>query len=121
MGRWLDAAAVYRDPRMALIGVLGFSSGLPLALSFGTLSAWLASTGIDRTTIGLFALMGLPAENSDPDPASGSASQLDGDISAFVVSNHHRPGPDQSRDGHWTHSPFGPDGGLFIGNPGHCD
>ncbi|MGY9004627.1 MAG: AmpG family muropeptide MFS transporter [Alphaproteobacteria bacterium] len=60
MGRWLDAAAVYRDPRMALIGVLGFSSGLPLALSFGTLSAWLASTGIDRTTIGLFALMGLP-------------------------------------------------------------
>ena len=51
MGRWLDAVAVYRDPRMALIGVLGFSSGLPLALSFGTLSAWLASTGIDRTTI----------------------------------------------------------------------
>jgi PAT family beta-lactamase induction signal transducer AmpG len=59
-GRWLAAAQVYGDPRMALILVLGFSSGLPLALSFATLSAWLATAGIERATIGLFALAGLP-------------------------------------------------------------
>lgn len=58
--RWFEAAAVYRDRRMALILVLGFSSGLPLALSFATLSARLTQDGIDLTTIGLFALMGLP-------------------------------------------------------------
>lgn len=51
---------IYRDRRMALILVLGFSSGLPLALTLATLSAWLASAGIGRTTIGLFALVGLP-------------------------------------------------------------
>lgn len=58
--RWIEAATVYRDRRMVLILVLGFSSGLPLALSFGTLSAWLTQDGIDLTTIGLFALVGLP-------------------------------------------------------------
>jgi PAT family beta-lactamase induction signal transducer AmpG len=60
INRWIEAAAVYRDRRMALILVLGFSSGLPLALSFSTLSAWLATEGITLTTIGLFALVGLP-------------------------------------------------------------
>jgi PAT family beta-lactamase induction signal transducer AmpG len=56
----MEAAAVYRDRRMALILVLGFSSGLPLALSFATLSAWMTQDGIDLTSIGLFALVGLP-------------------------------------------------------------
>ncbi len=45
---------------MLLILVLGFASGLPLALSFATLSAWLALEGVERTAIGLFALAGLP-------------------------------------------------------------
>jgi PAT family beta-lactamase induction signal transducer AmpG len=58
--RWIAAAAVYRDPRMVLILVLGFSSGLPLALTGATLTAWLTTEEIDLTTIGLFALMGLP-------------------------------------------------------------
>jgi len=58
--RWITAAAVYRDPRMVLILVLGFSSGLPLALTGATLTAWLTKEEIDLTTIGLFALMGLP-------------------------------------------------------------
>src|SRR5262245_27633596 len=39
---------------------LGFASGLPLALTFGTLSAWLTTAGVRMTTIGLFALTGLP-------------------------------------------------------------
>ncbi len=58
--RWRDAFAVYGDRRMMLILVLGFSSGLPLALTLATLTAWLASEGVSRTTIGLFALAGLP-------------------------------------------------------------
>lgn len=57
---WRETLAVYRDRRMALILVLGFASGLPLALTLATLTAWLASEGISRTTIGLFALAGLP-------------------------------------------------------------
>lgn len=39
---------------------LGFASGLPLALTGGTLQAWLASSGIDTGTIALFSLVGLP-------------------------------------------------------------
>lgn len=57
---WLQAAAVYRDRRMLVIVFLGFVSGLPLALTLGTLTAWLATVGVDKTTIGLFALVGLP-------------------------------------------------------------
>lgn len=40
--------------------MLGFASGLPLALSSGTLQAWLTVEGLDITTIGFFALAGLP-------------------------------------------------------------
>lgn len=52
--------AVFGDRRIAAILLLGFSSGLPLALSGGTLQAWMASSGIDIHTIGLFTLVGLP-------------------------------------------------------------
>jgi PAT family beta-lactamase induction signal transducer AmpG len=39
---------------------MGFSSGLPLALTFATLSFRLAEIGVSRTEIGLFALVGIP-------------------------------------------------------------
>ena len=39
---------------------LGFSSGLPLALTAGTLQAWLTVDGVDLRTIGIFSLVGLP-------------------------------------------------------------
>jgi PAT family beta-lactamase induction signal transducer AmpG len=58
--RWLESCAVYADRRVLSILFLGFSSGLPLALTFGTLSLWLAEVGVNKTTIGLFALMGTP-------------------------------------------------------------
>ena len=50
----------YFQRRLLIILFLGFLSGLPLLLSFGTLSAWLREAGVDRSTIGLFALVGLP-------------------------------------------------------------
>ena len=39
---------------------LGFASGLPLLLTFSTLSAWLATAGVKRSAIGAFALAGTP-------------------------------------------------------------
>ena len=45
---------------MLLLLFLGFSSGLPLALSGGTLQAWLAVSDVDIKTIGLLGLVGLP-------------------------------------------------------------
>ena len=62
--RWLaglgDAAALYCRPRLIVVLLLGFASGLPLLLSFSTLSAWLREAGVDRTSIGLFTLVGVP-------------------------------------------------------------
>jgi PAT family beta-lactamase induction signal transducer AmpG len=57
---WREAAAVYLDRRMLLIFAMGFSSGLPLLLTLGTLGWWLREVGIELKTIGLFALVGLP-------------------------------------------------------------
>ena len=57
---WLAALRVYADKRLILILLMGFSSGLPLLLTLSTLSYWLAKVGVDKTTIGLFALVGIP-------------------------------------------------------------
>jgi PAT family beta-lactamase induction signal transducer AmpG len=55
-----DYSAVFRDRRLAVILLLGFSSGLPLALTGGTLQAWMTVEGVDLSTIGIFTLVGLP-------------------------------------------------------------
>jgi MFS transporter, PAT family, beta-lactamase induction signal transducer AmpG len=46
--------------RILVMLPLGFVSGLPLALTSGTLQAWLTVEGIDLKTIGIFTLVGLP-------------------------------------------------------------
>lgn len=46
--------------RLFVTLLLGFSSGLPLALSGGTLQAWLADVNVDVRAIGLVSLAGLP-------------------------------------------------------------
>jgi PAT family beta-lactamase induction signal transducer AmpG len=45
---------------MAVILVLGFSSGLPLYLTSRTLQAWMTVAGVNLTAIGLFSLVSLP-------------------------------------------------------------
>lgn len=45
---------------MAAILLLGFASGLPLALSAGALQAWLTVSGVSLQAIGFFTLVGLP-------------------------------------------------------------
>lgn len=52
--------AVFTNRRVAIITILGFSSGLPLALTGGTLQAWMTVEGVDLKTIGIFALVSLP-------------------------------------------------------------
>ena len=57
---WFEAMAVYFKPRVLIVMFLGFSSGLPLALSGATLLVWMRESGVDLATIGLFALVGTP-------------------------------------------------------------
>jgi len=55
-----DYLKVFTSRRIAAVLLLGFSSGLPLALTAGTLQAWLAVENVDITTIGFFTLAGQP-------------------------------------------------------------
>jgi MFS transporter, PAT family, beta-lactamase induction signal transducer AmpG len=55
-----DAMAVYLQPRVLIVMFLGFSAGLPLALSGSTLLFWMRESHIDLGIIGLFALAGTP-------------------------------------------------------------
>jgi PAT family beta-lactamase induction signal transducer AmpG len=55
-----ETIAVYLKPRVLVIMFLGFSSGLPLALSGSTLLVWMTEAGVNLGTIGLFALVGTP-------------------------------------------------------------
>src|SRR3954451_18347970 len=57
---WREGWAVYLQRRVLIVLLLGFSSGLPLALSGSTLLVWMRESGADLGTIGLFALVGTP-------------------------------------------------------------
>jgi MFS transporter, PAT family, beta-lactamase induction signal transducer AmpG len=56
----LSAVAVYFRARVLIVLLLGFASGLPLALSSSTLAIWLTDRHVDLATIGLLSLAGLP-------------------------------------------------------------
>jgi PAT family beta-lactamase induction signal transducer AmpG len=51
--------SVYRQPRVLAMLFLGFSAGLPFYLVYQTLSAWLRLVGIQRSTIGMLAWVGI--------------------------------------------------------------
>jgi MFS transporter, PAT family, beta-lactamase induction signal transducer AmpG len=55
---WRSAIAAYTDRRVLQVLALGFSSGLPLLLTYSTLQAWLATVGVRRSTLGAIALVG---------------------------------------------------------------
>jgi MFS transporter, PAT family, beta-lactamase induction signal transducer AmpG len=57
---WGEALAVYLTPRQLIILFMGFASGLPLLLTLTTLSYWLSTVGVSKTSIGLFLLVGAP-------------------------------------------------------------
>ena len=54
---FIDAFA---NRRVITLTALGFSSGLPLLLTGGTLAAWMTNVGVSLSTIGLLALAHLP-------------------------------------------------------------
>ena len=55
-----ELARASLNRRIGVTLLLGFSSGLPLALSGSTLQAWMATLHVDVSTIALFSLVGLP-------------------------------------------------------------
>jgi PAT family beta-lactamase induction signal transducer AmpG len=57
---YLDALMVYLRPGVLVVTLLGFSSGLPLALSGETLRVWMSDLHVNLGTIGLLSLAGLP-------------------------------------------------------------
>jgi PAT family beta-lactamase induction signal transducer AmpG len=59
-GSFLDALALYLKPRVLIVLLLGFSGGLPFALTLSTLQAWLTQSDVDIRIIGLFAAIGIP-------------------------------------------------------------
>lgn len=46
--------------RLFVILLLGFASGLPLALTGGAMQAWLTVEGLDLVTLGFLSLIGIP-------------------------------------------------------------
>jgi len=46
--------------RLAVVALLGFTSGLPLALTGQAMQAWLSMEGLDLATIGFLSLVGIP-------------------------------------------------------------
>ncbi|MFM8540360.1 MAG: AmpG family muropeptide MFS transporter [Nitrospira sp.] len=55
-----NALASLANRRLGVMLPLGFASGLPLALTAGTLQAWLSDAKVDLSTIGWFGFVGLP-------------------------------------------------------------
>ena len=56
---WRGAFSLYFHRRPLTLLFLGFSSGLPYLLVFGTLSFWLREAGVDRSTIGFVSWVAL--------------------------------------------------------------
>ena len=50
----------YREKRVVTSMIMGFVSGLPLLLTITLLQAWLTDENVSKSTIGLFALIGIP-------------------------------------------------------------
>lgn len=51
---------IFSDRRMFIVFAMGFSSGLPLLLTGGTLQGWLTTAGLTLTQLGLVNLIKLP-------------------------------------------------------------
>jgi len=49
---------IFTQRNTAILLLLGFASGLPLALTSGTLQAWMTVENLDLKTIGIFSLVG---------------------------------------------------------------
>lgn len=57
---WLNSITIYAEPRVLAVLLLGFSSGIPLALTGQTLIVWMRESGVSLEVVGLFGAVGLP-------------------------------------------------------------
>ena len=53
---FLDLMRALGRRHVAIMLLLGFSSGLPFLLSVGTLGVWMTTAGVDIKTVGLMSL-----------------------------------------------------------------
>ena len=56
----IEITSPYFQKKIFITLSMGFVSGIPLLLTITLLQAWLTDEGISKSTIGLFALVGLP-------------------------------------------------------------
>lgn len=56
----MSGSGILKNSRILAVTLLGFSSGLPFALSGSTLQAWFTQAGIHLMTIGMLSLVGVP-------------------------------------------------------------
>ncbi|MFZ2315329.1 MAG: MFS transporter [Gammaproteobacteria bacterium] len=56
----ISTNTIWVNQRLLAIWVLGFASGLPLALTGSTLQAWFTDSGVHIVTIGALSLLGIP-------------------------------------------------------------
>ena len=58
--KMLKNISPYLEKKMLITLAMGFVSGVPLLLTITLLQAWLTDEGVSKSTIGLFALVGVP-------------------------------------------------------------
>ena len=56
---FIELLSLYRHKRVLTLLFLGFAAGLPFLLVFSTLSAWLRTEDVSRSTIGFFSWIGI--------------------------------------------------------------
>lgn len=59
MRRWLDTLAVYTEAPVVVVLLLGFASGLPLALTGASLTFWVSEAKVDIAVVGFLAWVGI--------------------------------------------------------------
>ena len=57
---WVKTLRIMLSWKMAVMFFFGFSSGFPFYIIKDVLKLWMTDAGVDITTIGLFALVGMP-------------------------------------------------------------
>lgn len=60
MTQLLQSFRPYFSPKILAVGFLSFASGLPILMTLSTLTYWLSKYGVDKKSIGLISLAGLP-------------------------------------------------------------
>ncbi|WP_077927887.1 AmpG family muropeptide MFS transporter [Wohlfahrtiimonas populi] len=60
MTKLLQSFKPYFSPKILAVGFLSFASGLPILMTLSTLTYWLSKYGVDKKSIGLISLAGLP-------------------------------------------------------------